>query len=447
MQAVPLVGVWLHPCPMGNVRKQIRESEKHFYMNGGVNLRHMRITINDARTLILSGQCLLNKDKNSVVQVVSDLSGIQYDPCPILHLNHYLALWNRVPGFRVTDYDRIAYDEGELVEANLFKRNLFIVPTCELDIYNCATERIVRWGKSREQDQCERQSNGLLAEEEKIRQAFYEMHSCTKYQLWEHLGLTHEWDAYIKSRKQGSLHHYLPVFQVFFNMRSTNDIVVCNRLPGTFREPVFALREDLLKDKSFAAEMSPVDAVETILYKLICSYGITDISHMKAITGWNTEDISMAMASLQYKELIASIHVEGLKKTYVAASKMLAALQQHSTENTDEVSLLSPMEGMIRDKRWLNTFFSYSFRFEYFKKKGMKWPLSILSQKELAGFVDCVFDRKKKIFIVKEINIQKEKAVDKVRLYHSLCSLAGLHEAGELIILGEKYHGYHKQNG
>ena len=132
----------------------------------------MLITINDARTLILSGQCLLDKDKNSVVQVVSDLSGIQYDPCPILHLNHYLALWSRVPGFKVTDYDRIAYDERKLVEANLFKRNLFTVPTRELDIYNAATERIVRWGKSRDQDKCERQSNELLAEEEKIRQIF-----------------------------------------------------------------------------------------------------------------------------------------------------------------------------------------------------------------------------------------------------------------------------------
>ena len=98
----------------------------------------MLITINDARTLILSGQCLLDKDKNSVVQVVSDLSGIQYDPCPILHLNHY-------------------------------KRNLFTVPIRELDLYNAATERIVHRGGSREQQISERRSNELLAaEEEKL---------------------------------------------------------------------------------------------------------------------------------------------------------------------------------------------------------------------------------------------------------------------------------------
>jgi uncharacterized protein YcaQ len=73
----------------------------------------------------------------------------------------------------------------------------------------------------------------------------------------------------------------------------------------------------------------------------------------------------------------------------------------------------------------------------------MKWPLSILSQNELAGFVDCNFDRKKKRFIVKEINVQKEKAVDMDGLYRSLCSLARFHEADELIVLGAKYHGYH----
>ena len=403
----------------------------------------MIVTIDDAKKLILSGQCLLKKDNNQVVHVVSDLTGIQYDPCPILHLNHYLVLWNRVPGFKVADYDRIAYEERELVEASLFKRNLFIAPTCELDIYNAATEKIVRWGQSREQQKRERQSNELLAEEAKLRQAFHEMRSCTVLDLWKHLDLTEAWSAYRERDEQGLHRGYLPIFQAFHSMRGTNDIIVCNRLSGTFRQPVFVLKEDLLKDKSAAVEINYIDAVEAVLFKLICSFGITDITHMKAITGLNTEDISMAIASLRVKDLISDIKVEGLKKTYVAASKLLAILQQQGTEGTDEVSLLSPMEGIIRDKRWLDTFFSYSFNFEYFKKKGMKWPLSILSKNELAGFVDCSLDRKKKKFIVKEINIQKEKAVDMDGLYRTLCSLARLHEADELIVLGAKYHGYH----
>ena len=236
---------------------------------------------------------------------------------------------------------------------------------------------------------------------------------------------------------------YPPVFQVFYEMRQTNDIIVCNRLPGIFRQPVFALRTDLLKDQSTVSDTNYHDAVETVLYKLICAFGITDTAHMKAITGLNTEDIAMAIESLRCKEQITDIHVEGAKKTYVAANKSLAKLQQHMKAKIDEVTLLSPMEGMIRDKRWLNTFFSYSFHFEYFKKKGMKWPLSILSGNELAGFVDCSFDRKKKRLIVKEIDVQNEKAVDKDALYRSLCSLARFHGADELVVLGVAYHGYH----
>jgi uncharacterized protein YcaQ len=403
----------------------------------------MLITIDEARKLILFGQCLLGKEKNNVVQVVSDLSGIQYDPCPLLHLNHYLVLWSRVPGFKAIDYDRIAYEERELVEANLFKRNLFTVPTRELDIYNAATERIVHRGGSREQQKCERQSSELLAEEKKLRQAFHEIRSCTEQVLWDYLGLTEEFNAFKENRKQGLFNGCLSIFQVFYSMRQTNDIVVCGRLPGIFRQPMFALREDFQQNKSAAIEIKNTEAVEAVLFKLICSFGVTDITHMKAITGLNTEDISMAIVSLRLKELISDINIDGLKKTYVVANKLLAVLRQHGTQGTDEVSLLSPMEGIIRDKRWLNTFFSYSFSFEYFKRKGMKWPLSILSKNELAGFVDCSYDRKTKIFIVKEINIYKEKAVDMDGLYRSLCSLAAFHDADEMLLLGAKYHGYH----
>ena len=299
-------------------------------------------------------------------------------------------------GVKAADYDRIAYEEQRLVEANLFKRNLFIAPTCELEIYNTATEKIVRWGNSRAQQKCARQVPKLLTTEDTIRRAFNKMHSCTKHSLWEYLGLTEEWNTYTKGRKEDRPDTYLPIFQVFFDMRMTNDIIVCNRLPGTFREPVFALREDLPKDKSI--EISYADAVEAVLYKLICSFGITDITHMKAISGWSTEDISTAITSLRDKELISDINVEGIKKTYVTANITLGVLDQHRTDDSEEVSLLSPMEGIIRDKRWLNTFFSYTFNFEYFKKKGMKWPLSILSKNELVGFVDCAFDKKEKVY-------------------------------------------------
>ena len=402
----------------------------------------MQIDIFYVKLLIQYGQRLLEKDRNHIEQVVSDLSGIQYDPNPILHLNHYLVLWSRIPGFKVIDYDRLAYQESKLVEANFFKRNLFVVPSSEIEMYNAATKRIVRWGKSREQTEYELNSMPEKAEVERIRQAFKEIHAGTLNELWEHLGVTEEWNTYRKNRKQGQLSDYSPVFRTFFSMRMTNQIIISNRLPGTFRQPVFSLREDIQTNTDKLYEICGKEAIEFILFKLMCSFGITDAVHMKAITGFEKEEITTALSSLLMKEQIVEIKVEGMKKTYVAAKKQIDYLERRKLGGKNEVTLLSPMEGIIRDKRWLNTFFGYTFRFEYFKKKGMKWPLSVLSNNELAGFVDCGMDRKRKRMQVKEINLQKEQMVDMDLLFDSLCSLARLHDAEELFIAGEKYIKY-----
>ena len=77
-----------------------------------------------------------------------------------------------------------------------------------------------------------------------------------------------------------------------------------------------------------------------------------------------------------------------------------------------------------------------------FSEEGHEVAAVYSSHNELAGFTDCSFDRKKKRFVVKEINIQKENAVENAELYRSICSLARFHGADELIIAGEKYSGY-----
>ncbi len=62
------------------------------------------------------------------------------------------------------------------------------------------------------------------------------------------------------------------------------------------------------------------------------------------------------------------------------------------------------MDTLVRDKAWLEAFFDYSFSFEYFKKKGMKWPLSILVGNRFVGFLGCRMDWKKGKFFIKERN-------------------------------------------
>ena len=402
----------------------------------------MKISIEEARRLVAEGQCLADKQKNSIGSVVSALGGIQYDPNPILQLNHYLALWSRIPDFRPAYFDAYAYEQGNLVETSLYKRNLFIVPVHDINVYYAATRKIVRWGTSREQVEAELNQEELAECAEQIKQAFRERGACLREELWEFMGLASAWKEYRDGRKQGLLINCLPMFQTFFRMKDLNEILVCQRLPGTFRQPLYTLRELLLKDKVAPPAPSDSEAVKSVVLRLIHSFGVTHETHIKAITGCEREDIAIAFRSLRDEEQIANISVDGIKKEFFTTSAHIRNISGGNGKLDGSITLLSPMEGMIRDKNWLKTLYGYSFNFEYFKKKGMKWPLSILAGHEMLGFLDCKMDRKQRALHVKEMCIMEGKTVPEERLRETIHSLARFHEAKTLYMMDNKDDGY-----
>ena len=91
------------------------------------------------------------------------------------------------------------------------------------------------------------------------------------------------------------------------------------------------------------------------------------------------------------------------------------------------------MDIIVRDKTWLETFFDYSFTFEYFKKKGMKWPLSILVGNQFVGYLDCKMDWKTKKFIIKEKNIFNPDFNNYTGIAVAIEELAAFHDAKEII--------------
>ncbi len=122
----------------------------------------------------------------------------------------------------------------------------------------------------------------------------------------------------------------------------------------------------------------------------------------------------------------------GRKYYYIHSSKT-KFLGGKALKQSDEVKLISPMDTMVRDKAWLETFFDYSFNFEYFKKKGMKWPLSILVGNQFVGYLDCKMDWKSKKFIVKKRNILHPDFNENKGIELAIQDLAAFHNAEEIV--------------
>lgn len=386
--------------------------------------------INALRNVILESQHLRKKSSDSIEKIVSDICGLQYDPYPAIHLNQYMMLWNRKKDFKPEQLDVAAYKDFKVVETWTFKRNMFLIPSDEYSLYKHATKGIVRWGASDESWLAAGDSPEIRDAEKKLKAQLMEFDGLTANQIWENLNLSFEWDKYRREHDQS---YTLPVFRAFYRLTRRGDLLTCGRNPGTFREPIWILKEKVGFSDWTNTLMDEQQAIKCIVEKLIASFGVTDPVHVSHISGFKTADILPVFDALEAERKILQLPEKIGRKHYYIHSSKVQLFHEAAAENCFEVRLISPMDPVVRDKAWLQTFFDYSFSFEYFKKKGMKWPLSILVDNQFVGYLDCKMDWRTKKFIIKEKNIFHPDFHASKRIDAAIEELAAFHEAREIV--------------
>ena len=382
------------------------------------------------RSIILDSQHLLHRSPGPIEQIVSDLCGLQYDPYPALHLNQYIMLFNRMQDFRPEQLDKAAYEDFRLVETWAFRRNMFLLPRDEYPLYRQATKGIERWGESDEGWLAAGDSPEVRAAEEAIRECMLDSDGLVARELWERLGLSDEWDRY---RRQHDQRFNLPIFRACFRMIRRGALIRCGRRPGVFREPVYILREKTGIPDWTLETIDEKEAVRRVIEKLIISLGVTDPVHVAHISGYRTAEVAPVFSELSGAGRILPLQGKiGRKQYYLHASKE-PLLHKPPSADPHEVRLISPMDTLVRDKAWLSALFDYSFSFEYFKKKGMKWPLSILVGNQFVGYADCRMDWRKRRFIIRERCISDPAYRDCKEIDHAIRELAAFHDAAEIV--------------
>ena len=386
--------------------------------------------INVIRNIILESQHLLKKSSDSIEDIVSDICGLQYDPNPTIHLNQYMMLWSRKKDFKTEQLDVAAYKEFKVIETWTFKRNMFFVASNEYSLYRNATKGIVRWGSSDESWLIAGDSPVIQAAERDLKESLTAFEGLTVKEIWDHLNLSYEWHKY---RREHDDSYNLPIFRAFYRLTRRGDLLTCGRNPGTFREPVYILKEKLGFSDWTKDPVDEKEAIKGIVEKLIASFGVTDPVHVSHISGYKTADVLPVFDELESEKKILQLPYKIGRKNYYIHFSKTHLLNAKSAEDSSEVRLISPMDTIVRDKTWLKTFFDYSFSFEYFKKKGMKWPLSILVGNQFVGYLDCKMDWRTKKFIIKEKNIFNPEFNEYKGIDAAIEELAAFHEAKEII--------------
>ncbi|HYF96281.1 MAG TPA: crosslink repair DNA glycosylase YcaQ family protein [Symbiobacteriaceae bacterium] len=408
-----------------------------------------RITLKEARRLFLYSQGLWPQPARrfrTVLEAIGALAGVQYDPNPVISQSHYMVLWNRVPGFCEADLDQAAYSEYTVLEGTFLNKNLFYVPAAEFHVYNQATRSISRWGRSRaEVEELAAVSPESWRAVEQVADCLGRFGPLTRNQIFERLDWQEGYRRVADLARVGTpipVHEWIctPVGALRLLMWS-GEVLIAGRIPGRFREPLFALRTAL----PLAVRLGPVpdeqEAHAELVRRLVHAYGITRPRHLARLTGYKVAEVQRLMKeqAARYGDLIPVTVQETGREIYWVVASVLEAVQTAAASfSGPQASLLTPLDNAVRDRTFLEALFGYTFEMEYFQKKGMRWQLSVLIDDEFRGFVDCKADRPRGRLLVRELSPADPNCDWIPLLQRRLMELCHYHGCSEVVLPGER---------
>ncbi len=131
----------------------------------------------------------------------------------------------------------------------------------------------------------------------------------TTNQIWECLHLSDEWDAYVKGRRAGDRGFELPIFRAFYRLKRKTDLVTCGRNLGTFKEPLYILKENIGINEWPNSGIDKNDARAHIIEKLIASFGVIYPVHISHITGIPTAEVTPFFFKLEQEGKISPLSI------------------------------------------------------------------------------------------------------------------------------------------
>lgn len=365
------------------------------------------IPLSTARNLVLRKQRLVpsaqGKSKKGIVDVVKSLCGIQYDPLPVIAQAQYVTLWNRVRDFREDWLDSLLYEERRLIEFMLMRQTLNIVPTEELPCYYQGTRSVMRAGWI--QRVIDKKEGDMSRE---ILQRVKE-----------------------KDEVSPKDFHYAALRPLFYSGKT----FIARREKGIFRMPYYRLFSD-----SFPGlKLDSIDertARRYLVLKTLSAYGVSRSRHIAYWIGYKVKETEEILQELGKEGIVARVKIEGLRGFDWMTVEDLGKLETDAG-GEDFVALLTLMDNLVRDRKWLQRLFNYTFEVEYFQKKEMKWHVNILYNNEFLGFINPKIDRPRKLFIIKDVVLKRKLENEEwKKVLERIEELASFHNA-EAIKVGK----------
>jgi len=335
----------------------------------------------------LAGRLPTGSAHEAILSVIRDLGFVQWDPVSVVAPSHLLTLWSRVGNFRLSDLDRLLWDEKKLFEH--WSHAASIVLTEDYPLFFSMMRRYPEslsksWGGWRE-----RARTWLPAHAELRKSILRELKKGPRR--------LSEFQDHVRTKEQTDGWGFgSDVSTMLFHLQMSGEVMVVGHEGN---QNLWGLTEPFLPSSVERREL-PQDEVEREgAERTIRALGTASPSEInRYFLRGRYLNLKGALKRLQEESTIHRVHITGISGERYVHDRDIPLLESMKSDAWQpRMSLLAPFDNMLAVQEWTSRLFGFDYVHENFlpknKRKFGTHVLPILWGERFIGRVDPRMDR------------------------------------------------------
>ena len=366
----------------------------------------MTITLENARRLYLRKQRLTGKPAKptpeAILSVVRDLCYVQWDPTDAVAPSHIISLWSRLGNFRLSDLERLLWDEKWLFL--YWTPVASIVLTEDYPIYSTLMRRYPEWLTKAPGGQRARMGKFYTEHTELRKKMLNELKKRGPMQLMQFQDYvrTGRADGWTSGSDVSNMLHYLTL---------SGEVMVVghNKLQN-----VWGLAQEFLPSSVDRTKMTEVEFEHEAAQRALRALGT---AFEREIYLYYPRDryrnLKKTLSDLEQEGKIHRVQVEelGRKGEQYVHDKDLRLLESIDSEELEpRMTLIAPFDTLLCDLARTKRMFDFEYIHENFlpasKRKFGTFVHPVLWGDKLIGRVDLRMDREREKLIVVSVHAE-----------------------------------------
>jgi uncharacterized protein len=369
-------------------------------------------SLESARRLTVTKQHLAGKlptgsVSEAILSVIRDLGYVQLDPVNVVAPSHFITLWSRVGNFRISDLDRLLWDDKKLFEH--WSHAASIVLTEDYPLFYSLMRRYPEslsksWGgwKAR--------ARKWLSENKGLRKKILNELGKGPLRLSEFA------DHDRTKRSADGWTSGSEVSTALFHMQMNGEVMVVGHHGS---QNLWGLPEAFLPSWVQRKELTEAEVEQEGAQRTLRALGTASPSEInRYFLRGRYLNLKKALERLRADSMIHRVHITGLVgERYVHDRDVRLLDSLNSDAWKPRMSLLAPFDNLLGVREWTNRLFEFDYVHENFlpkdKRKFGTYVLPILWGDRFIGRVDPKMDRENERLVVNSIHAELGAPRDK----------------------------------